>query len=193
MASNSISDRDRKNALSSLFDVSGIPTFVMLDEDLNVINKGARQNVSSDPEGESFPWKPKAVNDFTTDGPGSINETTSVIVMANEFEPSVKAMVTKSLLPLAEKFIEEAKAKGEDSKFAFFTGENKAIGSQVLKMCKVEASTIQEEKVQLLIMDIPDNGGYYVGTQVDINGVKTAVETLINAYNAKALKRQQLG
>merc|ERR1711898_2903 len=35
-------DRERKERLSKVFNVSGIPTFVMLDADLNVINAGAR-------------------------------------------------------------------------------------------------------------------------------------------------------
>jgi thiol-disulfide isomerase/thioredoxin len=49
-------DRERKRQLSNLFNINGIPTFVMLDADLNVINADARAAVEADPEGENFPW-----------------------------------------------------------------------------------------------------------------------------------------
>jgi len=186
-------DRERKETLSNLFGVSGIPTFVMLDENFDVINKEARANVGADPEGESFPWYPKLVNDFGDDGPGNVNDVTSVVVLAKSFDPAVKADITAGLKVLAKKYVDAGKAKGEDPEFAFFTAEDKGLGQRIMSMCKVEASTIQEGKAQLLLLDIPDNGGYYNGSQVEFGAVQGAVETLLNAYKAKALERQQLG
>ena len=59
-------------------------------------------------------------------------------------------------------------------------------------MTKVEPANIEAGKVQLILMDIPDNGGYYVGEQVAMADVAAAVETFLGAHVAKALERQQL-
>ena len=187
------SDRSRKEALSDLFEVQGIPTFVMLDEQLNIINKDGRSSVGADPEGESFPWHPKLVNDFETDGPGSVNDITSVIVLAKSFDEAVKSKITEGLKKISKHYVDEGKAKGEDPEFVFFTAEDKGLGQRVMQMCKVDTSTIQEGKAQLVLLDIPDNGGYYKGNQVDFDSVPGAVETMLSAYKAKAMERQQLG
>merc|ERR1712216_580959 len=54
-------DRKAKEELSSLFGVSGIPSLVIVDKDGTTINRDGRAALSSDPEGEEFPWHPKAV------------------------------------------------------------------------------------------------------------------------------------
>ena len=52
--------RDVKAALSKKYKVSGIPTLVLLDGATGeVITTDARSDVDADPEGKSFPWKPK--------------------------------------------------------------------------------------------------------------------------------------
>jgi len=185
-------DRARKEALSDRFNVGGIPTFVMLDENFDIINKEARSSIGADPEGESFPWYPKLVNDFDTDGPGNVNDIASVIVVAKSFEPAVKSSITEGLKNISKKYVDEGKAKREDPEFAFFTAEDKGLGQRVMQMCKVEPSTIQEGKAQLLLLDIPDNGAYYTGAQVEYDSVSAAVETMLSAYKAKAIERQQL-
>ena len=40
-------------------DVKSYPTFVVLDEDCNVITKSGRDAVQADPMGDEFPWVPK--------------------------------------------------------------------------------------------------------------------------------------
>merc|ERR1712012_756741 len=50
--------RDVKNALSKKYKVQGIPSFVILDTEGNVITKEGRDAVSNDPKGDNFPWKP---------------------------------------------------------------------------------------------------------------------------------------
>merc|ERR1719284_1880447 len=72
----------RKNKLSKLFGVEGIPTFALVDAATGAtITTNARGNVSSDPEGASFPWYPKPLNDMVADGPGDINDETTLCVM----------------------------------------------------------------------------------------------------------------
>jgi nucleoredoxin len=45
-----------KRALSKKFNVSGIPTFVLLDGNGNLVSKNGRANIERDPKGENFPW-----------------------------------------------------------------------------------------------------------------------------------------
>jgi len=101
-------------------------------------------------------------------------------------------LLMEKLNGIACKFRDEAKAEDRDPDFLFFTGSNEGVGSRVFEMVKVEPSTIAKGKVQLLMMDIPDEGGYYVGEQVAMADVASAVDSFLQAYTAKALTRQQL-
>jgi nucleoredoxin len=57
-------DRAGKAALSSLFGVQGIPTFIMLDADRNVVNRDARSVVTADVAAARFPWAPPTFEDL---------------------------------------------------------------------------------------------------------------------------------
>lgn len=185
-------ERDRKERLSNAFNVSGIPAFVMLDADLNVINAAARAAVSADPDGGNFPWAPKPVNDFSDDGPGEINDYPCICVMASKLTKDEKKQISASLNGIACKYRDEAKAEDRDQDILFFTGSNEGVGARVMAMAHVKPKSIAAGKAQLILMDIPDNGGYYVGEQVALSDVANAVETFIGAYMAKALERKQL-
>eukprot|EP00919_Chromeraceae_sp_WS-2016_P016945 GHVR01040470.1.p1 GENE.GHVR01040470.1~~GHVR01040470.1.p1 ORF type:complete len:148 (+),score=19.43 GHVR01040470.1:153-596(+) len=51
-------DRDTKDKLSKKFGIKGIPTLVLLDGVTGeLITKGGRDKVTSDPEGKDFPWR----------------------------------------------------------------------------------------------------------------------------------------
>jgi len=56
-------NRSAKQTLSAKFGVSGIPMLVVLDTDGTVISKKGRENVSSDPEGSDFPWRPLSLQE----------------------------------------------------------------------------------------------------------------------------------
>jgi len=50
-------DRKRKEELCTLCQVQGIPSFVIVGPDGEIINKNGRAAVSADPEGKNFPWR----------------------------------------------------------------------------------------------------------------------------------------
>jgi nucleoredoxin len=146
------SDRKRKESLSSHFDVSGIPTFVMIDKDGSVITSDGRSGVSADPDGKEFPWYPKPVNDLSA-GPGDINESTSFILLTEDDSIPDKDALNEKFTEYGTKSVE---AK-ED--ICYFTAKSDSqIASSLRRMTKVSA----KDKAQLLILDIPDDGGYYV-------------------------------
>jgi nucleoredoxin len=64
----------RKAELSSHFEVDGIPTLVILDENHKIITSEGRGAVSSDPEGAEFPWLPKPLNALDDSAQSVIND-----------------------------------------------------------------------------------------------------------------------
>jgi nucleoredoxin len=54
-------DRKAKSTLSAKFKIEGIPSFVILDSDGNLITKNGREAVMRDPQGNNLPWKPKTI------------------------------------------------------------------------------------------------------------------------------------
>merc|ERR1712137_258902 len=51
-------NREMKEQLSKKFKVQGIPSFVIVDAEGELITKDGREAISKDPSGEKFPWVP---------------------------------------------------------------------------------------------------------------------------------------
>merc|ERR1719230_2314476 len=65
----------RKDQLSRLFGVQGIPSFVIVDAATGkTVNANARGKISSDPKGDDFPYRPKPLVNLATDDPDGIND-----------------------------------------------------------------------------------------------------------------------
>jgi len=179
------SRRDEKNALSKRFEVEGIPTLVILDsiESGNVINAAARAAVSGDPEGADFPWHPKALNNLN-ENPDGINENVSVVaLLGGASEASVAGIQA-----VADKHYGPARAKGQahaDTRF-FYANSDDGVAARIRQLTKTTGPT-------LLILDIPDNGGFYA-QPIEGDLTSTAVEAMMASYAAKSkeLARQQL-
>merc|ERR1719324_201542 len=76
----------QRDDLDSLFEVSGIPCLVIVDENGNVINKNARGAVSQDPTGTAFPWAPPLVKSLEAPSE-ELQETPSVCVFMEMVSP----------------------------------------------------------------------------------------------------------
>merc|ERR1712230_254463 len=86
------SDRKRKEQLSNLFGVEGIPSVVIIDKDGSTITKNGRAALSGDPEGADYPWYPKPVANLNG-GPGDINEAATVVAFCETNELAVQEAV----------------------------------------------------------------------------------------------------
>ena len=83
-----------------MFDVEGIPTFVLVEGATGkIISKNARGSITSDPEGEKFPWLPAALSTIDEAG-GSLNETACFVYI----DPSISAQQIASLSAIAEEY-----------------------------------------------------------------------------------------
>jgi len=181
-------DREKKEQLSKLFGVNGIPSFHIIEHDGTVINNNGRSAVGGDPEGAEFPWHPKPVNDLSA-GPDGINDTPSIVVLMEKVAAEKQTAATDALTVVASRVLDEAKAKKEDAPFCFYTGVSAGgITDRVRDLCKAGDAG---ETPQLFLLDIPDNGGYYkaeAGSAID----EATLDAFLQAYKAGTLARQQL-
>jgi nucleoredoxin len=174
------SNREGKADLSGIFDINGIPSLVTLDPSGKVINKSARGAASADPDGLMFPWAPEPVDDINKDQDG-LNEETCVIALLGGATDAEKKARLADINAVGKKFFDEAKSKGKDPEFRFFySNTDGGIVGQIRKLTQIG------DGAKTIILDIPDNGGFYVADK------EGDVGALLAAYKSKKLKRKQL-
>jgi len=184
-------DRKRKEQLSTLFGVSGIPSVVIIDADGSVISKDGRGALTADPTGEEFPWYPKPVKNLK-EGPGNINETPTVLAFCETSDAAKQAAVVEALTPAGARYLAEAKAAKEDPAIEFIVvTSSEGLGPRLRSMFKMPEAA-DGQAVQLYMCDIPDQGGYYKGPSFDGDVTSADVDKFLADYNSKALTRSQL-
>jgi nucleoredoxin len=171
--------RSEKSFLSDAFGVSGIPAFVVLNNDGTLITTDGRSKIAQDPKGENLPlgWLPQPFNDVNDD-PSDLNGETCLLALGGD-----EAM-TAAVKTIAEEYYAEAGKDIDAMPFRFFKAPDGDVVSQVRMLTKIEESS------KLLLLDIPDDGGFYV-CQKDAS-TPEAVREFLSEYKAKKLERQQL-
>merc|ERR1712167_387833 len=92
----------RKEALSDRFDVEGIPFFVILDPERNVVTTSARNAIMGDPNGLKFPYYPDPVEDLSNGVESygfDINTKPALVVLMENGDDSDQADAKEALLP----------------------------------------------------------------------------------------------
>jgi len=175
----------RKDALSKMFEVEGIPSFVIVDASTGAtVTTDARGDVGADPTGEQFPWAPLPLNNLSAGkGLSSINEELSLCALLDSCDAAAAAAAKEVLTPIAEAH----KGAGESTCF-FYAPSAEGPVDQIRKLTKLPA---KPNEATLVLLDIPDNGGYYVSPATSVTA--EAVTAFLEGYKAGALERQQLG
>merc|ERR1712087_819367 len=127
--------------------------------------------------GREFPWYPKPVSDLKN-GPGSVNEVATLMVFCETSEGGT----------------EKAKAAGEEDPEIAVMIVTSAEGLSGRIRGMVSLPAVEESSKlapQLVLLDIPDKGGFYTGPEGDISA--EVVRKFLADYSAKTLTRQQLG
>ena len=183
------SNRKGKAALSKRFQVEGIPTLVTIDAQGNTINKDARGAAGADPKGAEFPWHPKPINDLAS-GPGGIQETPSLCLLMEKCSAEKQAELEAALAVPANAAAAKLKANpGSDPTMLFFTAKNEGgIGARLRQMCNL--GDAEPDKASLFLLDLPDNGGFYVHSGGEVTA--ESIATFLEFFKAGALERQQL-
>jgi len=171
--------RSEKGILSDACKVEGIPSLAVINPDGSIITTDGRSKVMKDPKGESLPegWMPRPFNSVNDD-PSPLNEQTCVIFLGENAEG------TSALKALAGEHYEKAGKDVDSMDLRFFSGEPGDVTQQIRRLTNVDGE-------KLIILDIPDNGGFYVHGVDDITEV--SVRQFIEDYKEKKLERQQLG
>jgi len=182
--------RSEKEELSNLFGVQGIPTLVTIDSTGATINKSARGPAAADPTGASFPWPPKPLEELSqgVECNGSdVNEAAAIIVLCDGCDKATKATIEAAFTPIAKDIAAKGKASGEPEFICFIGTESSGPVPQVKQLTKqADAKTTPT----LMILDIPDNGGYYVSPATEVTA--DTITSFLDMYRAKALDRQQM-
>lgn len=184
----------RIGALSSRFEVEGIPSLVIMDPDGNVVNKSARGCIDSDPRGERFPYYPEPVEDLSQGvesfGFDVNSKPTLVALMENcgdDDQADAKAVLAKFGERLAK--AKAASAEGPEMLF-FYAFKPSPMASRIRELCKL--STVESaEDAQLVLLNIPDGGGFYLSDATDVTD--DSVGSFIDSFKAGTLTRKQLG
>jgi len=179
-------DSARRNDLNALFEVSGIPALVIVDENGNIINKNGRGAISNDPLGDEFPWAPPAVGNLSA--PQGINDAPAICVFMESATAEEQKKMLAELDSVAKKILEDAKSKNEDPKFLFYAARSDQGPVQKIRtMCGLPSDA---QQLSMLLLDLADNGAYYTSDASEIS--ITSLEDFMRSYEAKSLKRYQM-
>jgi len=120
---------------------------------------------------------------MVTNGPGDINEEVTLCVMMEGCSEEIVTAAKDVLLKIAE----ESKAAKKEIVF-LYAPKSGGPTEKIRELTKLGSPT---DKPQMVLMDIPDEGGYYVSPATEVTA--DSVTSFLTAYEAKALDRQQLG
>jgi len=192
------SKRKEKEELSNMFGVEGIPTFVVIGPDRQVVNASARGKVSAGADAVvAQGWAAPAVGDMAEGaeaGGSDINECPSVVVMCEGADADTQKSIEAALEPLAKKYIEKAKTSGEDPECIFLIAKGGGPMEQLKALTTKdagEAIAAAGAKPVMLLFDIPDNGAFYLSSTNDITSESVAA-FIQSKVDGKAT-RMQLG
>lgn len=170
--------RDAKSQLSSRFDVSGIPTLIMLSPvsketgKRKLINDNVRSFIMND-ELEEFPFYPK--NYGSVDSADDLNEKKCVVAFYEQGDDEEQEELIK--------IMKEAASNNQEVNY-YWSMSPQGLGE---KIRKIVGMTEMKEEPEMIILDIPDEGGYYISTETNVT-----VETIQNFLNNPG-ERKQLG
>jgi len=144
-----------------------------------------------DPTGAKFPWAKEAAADME-DGPEGLNETTSVVALLEGLGGAAQQVAVDALLGVATSVLAAGKAVGEEeAPFCFFYAKTAGgIAEQVRKLTS-QPATNSAGTATLLLLDIPEEGAYYVSAATEVTAA--SVRQLLEDYAAQKLERKQLG
>lgn len=194
--------RQLKEKLSGHFGVEGIPTLVLLDENMKVITDEATGPIRSDPDTahNDFPWMPKPVNEID-ENPSGIDEAPALVVLQNKIGEDKRKANLAVISEIADEASKNAASDdAEDEKenifaaepakpFKFFlSSKDGQLGDRVRSECKVP----DDDKVHVVLMDIPAGGAYYSWDDSrDLS--KDSVSSFLADYRAGKLEKKQMG
>jgi hypothetical protein len=158
--------RKAKEALSKMFEVEGIPMLAMLgpqgeDGERPLINSNVRGYIESE-SFEEFPFHKKNYGDINS--AEDVDEVKSLIIFHENGDDEEQDLVKKVAKQVAAKFEDK---EGEDAYNVNWALSDTGIAPRVRSLAKLPSAAESEDAVMILL-DIPDNGGYYKSDITDL-------------------------
>jgi len=177
--------REEKAFLSESFGVSGIPCFVVLNNDGTVITTEGRSKVMDDPTGATLPsgWLPQPCKDVNED-PEDLNGETCLIALGGD-----EAMCT-AVKTVAEEYHVQAGKDISEMPFRFYFGPEGGVVAQLRKLTSIPEGKGHATSSKLVLLDIPDDGTFYVCQKEA--GTADGVREFLSDYKAGRLEKNQL-
>lgn len=168
-------NRDAKATLSKMYKVQGIPTLVMLgpaDEDGNrpLINDNIRSFIETEAFGD-FPFEKKNYGNVES-GAGDLNDEKALIIFHENGDDDEHEEIKNIAKTVATEL------KGDESKETInilWALTNKGIVARIRSLTGLPEMS---EEPAMVLLDIPDEGGYYKTENVEITAesVKSFIE-----------------
>eukprot|EP00421_Protoceratium_reticulatum_P073814 CAMPEP_0168429632 /NCGR_PEP_ID=MMETSP0228-20121227/37470_1 /TAXON_ID=133427 /ORGANISM="Protoceratium reticulatum, Strain CCCM 535 (=CCMP 1889)" /LENGTH=262 /DNA_ID=CAMNT_0008443723 /DNA_START=49 /DNA_END=834 /DNA_ORIENTATION=+ len=171
------SDREGMDWLGNRYSVQSIPTLALVDPDGRTITTDARNAVVRDGKGHNFPWRPPLVRDLAHGDPGRVNELPSVLCLCEAADPASRARVHEDLEAVAKAW---RPARGEE--YGYLLGSGGVLTERVRALCGLAG-----EGPRLVLLDIPDRGGFYLGPEGEAALEEGAARKLLADFEAGAL------
>mmetsp|Transcript_654 Transcript_654/g.1739 ORF Transcript_654/g.1739 Transcript_654/m.1739 type:complete len:231 (-) Transcript_654:76-768(-) len=182
---------EAKQKLGEAFRIEKVPSMVVIDPDGNVVTTEGVEIVNKDTDGDCFPWTPKPLYDLSTLEPeilGEMNDTVTCVLLCEGCDEATKAAMAEAMLPVAEEAFCAAKMSGCEAGMLFFTAtETSDVVYQLRLSCELNEPT---STPQLVILDIPDSGAYYVFDGDDLSTEN--IRQFIEDYDNERLERKEL-
>lgn len=158
--------RGAKSDLSKMFEVQGIPTLVMLGpENENgerpLINGNVRGHIESESFDE-FPFFKKNYGDV--DNADGINDTKTLIIFHENGDDEEQDHVKEVVKMVAAKFEDK---KGDEAVNVHWALSPDGLSARIRELTELPTAEKSEDPAMILL-DIPDNGGYYKSDVTDI-------------------------
>jgi len=180
------SDSKRRSDLGAVFNVEGIPTFVIVDWDTGkVIQREGRGQIAMDPTGKEFPWLPKPVNELNRMTAGSLNEIPSVIAfLPSDTSEEDEKKVIGALEPWGKEVLAAAK---EDPEFGVFVAKQNVLVDRVRALFGKKKTT-----VVLGLLDIQSQAVFVAPVSKVQEITDSVVRKFVEQYKAGSLEPTQI-
>lgn len=159
-------EREAKHLLGNRFGIRGIPALLVLGPvdpeigDRELINDNLRGVIDAG-DFADFPFRPKPYQDLAM-GADGINEQRSLVVFCENEDDDEQAEIVQLVKAVAEK--QQQNKKSSVGKF-FYATQPGGVVAAVRKVLKVENKL---DGVIMALLDIPDNGGFYISSETDL-------------------------
>lgn len=173
--------RKEKSELSDMFDVNGIPTFVIIGENGQTITTGGRGKISADSFIEDFPYYPKPVNDISEDLEG-INDHAALLVFMEALDDDAQNAACSELTALAKVEMERA----DEDRIFVFTAKG---GGPVDKIRTLVGKTgPPATEIEMVILDVP-SGCYHEPEKSDTAFSAASVKSFLESFRSGSLTK----